>query len=163
MPSITRNLALTAVPAAVLVALLPPLTADAAPTPTDNTRPLTWSACEGAGLDPRQQCATLRVRLDHAEPEGEQISLALSRIPAKDDRARRGALFLIPGGPGGSSLGDPSGKGRKLPQEVCDQYDLIGFAPRGVAPSTAVACALEPGDLALTKLRPCARPSAGGP
>ncbi|MFE1508863.1 hypothetical protein [Streptomyces sp. NPDC058726] len=42
MPSITRNLALTAVPAAVLVALLPPLTADAAPTPTDNTRPLTW-------------------------------------------------------------------------------------------------------------------------
>ncbi|MBT3151216.1 alpha/beta fold hydrolase [Streptomyces sp. CHD11] len=158
MPSITRNLALTAVPAAVLVALLPPLTADAVPGPTDTTRPLTWSACEGTGPDPRQQCATLQVPLDHADPDGEQISLALSRVPAEDGRARRGALFLIPGGPGGSSLGDPSGKGQKLPQEVRDQYDLIGFAPRGLAPSTAVDCALEPGDLALTKLRPWPAP-----
>ncbi|MEU2897707.1 alpha/beta hydrolase [Streptomyces sp. NPDC001273] len=162
MTPITRSLALTAVPAALLVALLPPLTADAVPGPgpgDKHQQSLSWSPCEPTGnTDPRQQCAALRVPLDHAEPEGEQISLALSRIPAEDGRARRGALFLIPGGPGGSSLGDPSGKGQKLPQEVRDQYDLIGYAPRGLSPSTAVDCALEPGDLALTRLRPWPAP-----
>ncbi|MFI0501734.1 alpha/beta hydrolase [Streptomyces albogriseolus] len=158
MPSTTRHLALTAVPAALLVALLPPLTADAVPGRPAGPS-LSWAPCEeAAGIDPRQQCATLRVPMDHADPGGEQISLALSRIPAEDDRARRGALFLIPGGPGGSSLNDPSGRGQKLPQEVRDQYDLIGFAPRGLAPSTSVGCGLEHADLAQTKLRPWPAP-----
>ncbi|GGW41242.1 hypothetical protein GCM10010340_19080 [Streptomyces griseoloalbus] len=154
----TRSLALTAVPAALLVALLPPLTADALPGPAARSA-LSWEPCAGTGgADPRQECATLRVPMDHADPEGAQISLALSRVPAEDDGARRGALFLIPGGPGGSSLDDPSGKGQKLPQEVRDRYDLIGFAPRGLAPSSSVDCGLEHGDLALTKLRPWPAP-----
>ncbi|MGQ5580401.1 alpha/beta hydrolase [Streptomyces sp. ECR3.8] len=158
MSSTTRHLALTAVPAALLVALLPPLTADAVPGRPAGPS-LSWAPCEeAAGVDPRQQCATLRVPMDHADPGGERISLALSRIPAEDDRARRGALFLIPGGPGGSSLNDPSGRGQKLPQEVRDQYDLIGFAPRGLAPSTSVGCGLEHADLAQTKLRPWPAP-----
>ncbi|WP_243762300.1 alpha/beta hydrolase [Streptomyces sp. Tu 3180] len=113
---------------------------------------------EADGSAPRQQCATLRVPMDHADPRGPEISLALSRIPAENPQARRGALFLVPGGPGGSSLGDPSGKGRKLPQEVRDRYDLIGFAPRGIAPSTSVGCGLEHGDLAPSKLRPWPAP-----
>lgn len=162
MSSTLRNLALTAVPAALLVALLPPLTAGALPAPATGGEPraaLAWGPCEGTGAaDPRQRCATLRVPLDHAAPDGKQISLALSRIPAEDGRVRRGALFLIPGGPGGSSLGDPSGKGQKLPQEVRDRYDLIGFAPRGLAPSTSVDCGLGHDDLALTKLRPWPAP-----
>lgn len=162
MSSTTRNLALTAVASACLVALLPPLTADAGAVPVPggpHRPPLSWGPCEGiADADPRQRCATLRVPMDYADPDGEQISLALSRIPAEDDGARRGALFLIPGGPGGSSLGDPSGKGQKLPQEVHDRYDLIGFAPRGLAPSTSVDCGLQREDLALTKLRPWPSP-----
>ncbi|OSP43198.1 hypothetical protein B7767_11445 [Streptomyces sp. 13-12-16] len=154
MPSTTRTLALTAVPAALLVALLPPLTAQAV-VPAS----LDWGPCAGtAGADPRQECATLRVPMDHAAPDGPQISLAVSRVPAESPASRRGALFLIPGGPGGSSLDDPSGKGQKLPQDVRDQYDLIGFAPRGVSPSTSVDCGLDHADLATSKLRPWPAP-----
>ncbi|GHH93726.1 alpha/beta hydrolase [Streptomyces capillispiralis] len=157
MPPITRHLALTAVPAALLVALLPPLTADAVPGPDRSA--LSWEPCDGTkGADPRQECATVRVPMDYADPGGARISLALSRIPAEDDGARRGVLFLVPGGPGGSSLNDPSGKGQKLPREVRDQYDLIGFAPRGIAPSGSAGCGLDQGDLAMTKLRPWPAP-----
>ncbi|MFI9818972.1 alpha/beta hydrolase [Streptomyces sp. NPDC052013] len=157
MTQIPRTSILTAVPAALLVALLPPLTT--ASTASGATPSLSWKACEGTAVtDPRQQCATLRVPMDYADPTGPTISLAVSRIPAEAPAARRGALFLIPGGPGGSSLNDPSGKGQKLPQAVRDQYDLIGFAPRGLAPSTSVSCGLEYGDLATSKLRPWPAP-----
>ncbi|MDT0393794.1 MULTISPECIES: alpha/beta hydrolase [Streptomyces] len=153
MTPIMRNTVLTAVPAALLVALLPPLTAQAVPAP------LAWGPCAGTTVaDPRQECATLQVPMDHADPDGPQISLAVSRIPAEKPDSRRGALLLIAGGPGGSSLNDPSGKGQKLPQDVRDTHDLIGFAPRGLAPSTPVDCGLEYGDLATSRLRPWPAP-----
>jgi pimeloyl-ACP methyl ester carboxylesterase len=98
--------------------------------------------------------------MDYAHPGGEQISVAVSRVRSENAQSRRGVLLLIPGGPGGSSLDDPSGRGQKLPQKVRDAYDLIGFAPRGLAPSTAVDCGLEHSDLALSKLRPW--PAADG-
>ncbi|MES5821237.1 alpha/beta hydrolase [Streptomyces sp. RG80] len=153
MKQITRNAALVAA-TAVTLGIVTPLTATAA-SPT-----LQWSKCAGSTVDPRQQCATLEVPMDYADPGGRQISVAVSRIPSENPGARRGALFLIPGGPGGSSLNDPSGKGQKLPREVRDAYDLIGFAPRGLAPSTSVDCGLDHGDLALSRLRPW--PAADG-
>ncbi|MFC9679487.1 alpha/beta hydrolase [Streptomyces sp. NPDC056948] len=113
---------------------------------------LEWTKCEGTGLDPRQRCATVDVPMDYSDPDGRKIQIAVSRIPSENPSARRGALLLIPGGPGGVSLEDPSGKGQTLPQEVRDVYDLIGFAPRGMAPSSAAECGLESKDLALAKL-----------
>ncbi|MFI6932972.1 alpha/beta hydrolase [Streptomyces sp. NPDC050287] len=159
MKQITRNASLVAVPAALL-GLTAPLTASAAtpasaPTPTSS---LAWAKCAGTGLDPRQQCATLTVPMDYADQGGPKIDIAVSRIPSENPGTRRGALFLIPGGPGGTSLGDPSGKGQKLPQAVRDAYDLIGFAPRGLAPSTSVSCGLDHADLATSKLRPWPAP-----
>jgi pimeloyl-ACP methyl ester carboxylesterase len=153
MTQIKRNAALVAA-SAVLLGLTAPLTTSAsAATPS-----LQWAKCAGTGLDPRQQCATVEVPMDHADPRGRKIDVVVSRIPAEDPDARRGALVLIPGGPGGSSLNNPSGKGQRLPQDVRDTYDLIGFAPRGLAPSTPVSCGLEHGDLALSKLRPWPAP-----
>ncbi|WP_217239874.1 alpha/beta hydrolase [Streptomyces sp. AC555_RSS877] len=153
MTQIKRNAALVAT-SAVLLGLTAPLTTSAsAATPS-----LPWAKCAGTGLDPRQQCATVEVPMDYADPRGRKIDVVVSRIPAEDPDARRGALVLIPGGPGGSSLDNPSGKGQKLPQDVRDAYDLIGFAPRGLAPSTPVSCGLEHGDLALSKLRPWPAP-----
>ena len=140
---------------AVVLGLVAPVTASARPEGS-----LQWTKCEGGGLDPRQECATLTVPMDYAHPDGRRIDLAVSRIPAEKPSARRGALLLIPGGPGGSSLDDPSGKGQKLPRAVRDRYDLIGFAPRGNAPSTAVSCGLGHADLAVTALRPW--PAADG-
>ncbi|MGV9286281.1 alpha/beta hydrolase [Streptomyces sp. NPDC003719] len=151
-----RNAAVVGVSTALL-AVTAPVAASAAASPSGG---LAWTACEGSGLDPRQQCATLRVPMDYADPDGPRIDIAVSRIPSENPDARRGTLLLIPGGPGGSSLGDPSGKGQKLPQDVRDAYDLVGFAPRGLAPSTPVTCGLAYGDLATSKLRPW--PAADG-
>ncbi|WP_405873000.1 alpha/beta hydrolase [Streptomyces sp. NBC_00005] len=152
MKEITKSVALIAAASGIVFGVVTPLSASAA------EGPLEWTKCEGSGLDPRQQCATLEVPMDYARPDGPKIDLAVSRIPSEKPSARRGALLLIPGGPGGTSLGDPSGKGQKLPQDVRDAYDLIGFAPRGNAPSTAVSCGLDHSDLALTALRPWPAP-----
>jgi pimeloyl-ACP methyl ester carboxylesterase len=152
---ITRHTPLAAA-CAVLLSLAVPLTASAGTPGT--AEPLTWSDCRGDGLDPRQQCATVEVPMDYSDPDGRTVEIAVSRIPSEKPSARRGALLLIPGGPGGESLSDPSGKGQKLPQRVRDAYDLIGFAPRGMAPSTAVDCKLDPADLSRTKLLPWPAP-----
>ncbi|WND37690.1 alpha/beta hydrolase [Streptomyces sp. BB1-1-1] len=149
-----RNAAIVGVSTALL-GITAPVTASAT---ADAAEPLAWTACEGTGVAPRQQCATLQVPMDYADPDSPLIDIAVSRIPSENLDARRGALLLIAGGPGGSSLNDPSGKGQKLPQEVRDTHDLIGFAPRGLAPSTSVDCGLEYGDLATSKLRPWPAP-----
>ncbi|MFD8393561.1 alpha/beta hydrolase [Streptomyces sp. NPDC059680] len=158
MMKIKRNAALFAASAAVL-SLAVPLTSASAST-ADNARPphLDWTKCQGTGLDPRQECATIEVPMDYADPHGKKITLAFSRIPAENPKTRRGALFMIPGGPGGGSLDQPSGKGQKLPQEVRDTYDLIGFDPRGYGLSSPVSCDVERSDLARTKLLPWPAP-----
>ncbi|MFJ8712142.1 alpha/beta hydrolase [Streptomyces violaceus] len=146
MKQITKYAALAAAVGVVLGLAGP---GGASATPAD---PLKWTKCEGPGLEPRQQCASVDVPMDYSDPDGRKIQIAVSRIPSEKSSARRGALLLIPGGPGGVSLEDPSGKGQKLPQKVRDAYDLIGFAPRGMAPSSTAACGLESKDLALAKL-----------
>jgi pimeloyl-ACP methyl ester carboxylesterase len=130
----------------------------AAPATATARSSLDWGERAGGAPDPRQRCATVEVPMDYSDPGGEKIDVVISRIPSENPAARRGVLMLIPGGPGGSSLDDPSKKGQKLPQAVRDAYDLIGFAPRGLAPSTSVSCGLEHGDLALSKLRPWPAP-----
>lgn len=120
-----------------------------------------WSACPAAsGVDPRQECATLSVPMDYAAPAGARISLAVSRIRTADPRLRRGVLVLIPGGPGGSGLNRPSAYVGKLPQEVLDRYDLVGFDPRGVGASTPISCRLSADDVAASHLKPW--PAADG-
>ncbi|MFJ7340195.1 alpha/beta hydrolase [Streptomyces sp. NPDC101110] len=152
MKRITKHAALVATAGAVLGFAGPGGASATAPGSLD------WGTCTGPGLDPRQQCATLDVPMDYSDPGGPKIRIAVSRIPSEKPSARRGALLLIPGGPGGDSLGDPSGKGQKLPRKVREAYDLIGFAPRGLAPSTAVDCALDPADISMTRRLPWPAP-----
>ncbi|MEU1100431.1 alpha/beta hydrolase [Streptomyces tibetensis] len=154
MKQIKRNASLIAA-SALLFGLAVPLTASAA-----DTEPLEWTKCGGTGLDPRQRCATLSVPMNYADPGGRKIDIVLSRLPSEKPSARRGALLMIPGGPGGDSLAGPSETGRHLPRSVRDAYDLIGFAPRGNSPSTPVSCDFDRSDLARTKLLPW--PTAGG-
>ncbi|CAL9578357.1 Tripeptidyl aminopeptidase [Streptomyces sp. enrichment culture] len=158
MKKTTSYAGLVAASAAALLfsGLTAPSTAAAATAAARSS--LDWGECAGGAPDPRQRCATVEVPMDYSHPDGEKIDIVVSRIPSEKPSARRGALMLIPGGPGGSSLDDPSKKGQKLPQDVRDAYDLIGFAPRGLAPSTSVSCGLEYGDLALSRLRPWPAP-----
>ncbi|MEU6672324.1 alpha/beta hydrolase [Streptomyces sp. NPDC046727] len=157
MKQIKKTAAAFAALSAAVLGLAAPATASAVAPGAPEA--LKWTKCEGSGLDARQQCATVTVPMDYAHPDnGRTVDIVVSRIRSEKPSARRGALLMIPGGPGGHSLADPSGKGQKLPQDVRDAYDLIGFAPRGQAPSTAVGCGLEPGDLAQTRLRPWPAP-----
>ncbi|MEV6028904.1 alpha/beta hydrolase [Streptomyces sp. NPDC052036] len=160
MKQTTRTRAAWTVVSAVVLGFAAPLSMSApasaaAPAPASSPH---WTRCTGTGLDPRQECASVKVPMDYTHPGGRKIDVVISRIPSEKPVARRGALLLIPGGPGGSSLDDPSGKGQKLPQSARDAYDLIGFAPRGLAPSTSVSCGLDHGDLAVSKLRPWPAP-----
>jgi len=122
---------LTVVAAALLAAISVTPAAEAAPAPE-----IAWGPCHSfilvvAGA----QCGLLTVPLDHDDPGGPTIQLALSRVPHKVPAAQyQGLLITEPGGPGGSGL-DLAATGTQLPNHAGDAYDWIGFDPRGVGAS----------------------------
>ena len=59
-----------------------------------------WEPC-GFGIE----CRELEVPIDHAQPQGEKLALALARAPHWEGYDYRGAILVNPGGPGG--LGRP--------------------------------------------------------
>jgi pimeloyl-ACP methyl ester carboxylesterase len=76
------------------------------------------------------------VPLDHDQPDGPTIDLALARRPATGER--RGSIFVNPGGPGASGV--EFVQSFSLDTETSAAYDLVGFDPRGVGASTAIGC-----------------------
>ncbi|WP_330181903.1 alpha/beta hydrolase [Nocardia sp. NBC_01503] len=114
---------------------------------------LEWQSCRGSGLDPRQECTRIQVPLDYSHPDGEQITLAVSRIRSAHPESRHGVMLLVPGGPGGPGLNQPSTASAKLPAAVRDIYDLASFDPRGSGESTTADCRLDPDDLVLERFR----------
>ncbi|MFF6779658.1 alpha/beta fold hydrolase [Streptomyces sp. NPDC012510] len=94
---------------------------------------LAWKKC-ATGDYPTLQCASLKVPLDHREPNGRKITLALSRVP-HTAKTYQGPLLVNPGGPGGSGLTLAGFVASSLPKKVAAQYDVIGFDPRGVGAS----------------------------
>jgi pimeloyl-ACP methyl ester carboxylesterase len=100
---------------------------------------LDWQPCGEEA--PAFQCATAQVPLDYDRPRGAKITLALTRLPAGNPRARIGSIFFNPGGPGGSGVDFVQGLGQELySDQVRARFDLIGFDPRGVARSTPLQC-----------------------
>jgi pimeloyl-ACP methyl ester carboxylesterase len=104
--------------------------------------PVEWGDCENPRLvEAGAQCGFVVVPLDYAKPNGQKIKLAVSRVTHKGpDDQYQGPMLVNPGGPGGSGLiyaifGDfvPNGAG--------DDYDWVGFDPRGVGSSQpALSC-----------------------
>jgi len=124
------TLALRRTPRALIaVALLAAATAVASPARAAVPK-LDWRGC-GLGA----QCATAEVPLDYTHPGGDQITLALSRIPARDQAHRIGSLFVNFGGPGGSGADTVRAIGSGLFAGVNDRFDIVGFDPRGVGDS----------------------------
>jgi pimeloyl-ACP methyl ester carboxylesterase len=120
--------------AAVLAGMVTAVPADAsggsaaAPVAT-----LSWKKCATSAY-PTLQCASLKVPLNHADPRGRKITLALSRVPHTAQKYQ-GPLLVNPGGPGGSGLTLAGYLASSLPKKVAAQYDVIGFDPRGVGAS----------------------------
>jgi pimeloyl-ACP methyl ester carboxylesterase len=86
------------------------------------------------------QCARVAVPLDHHDPGGPPIELALLRLPATDASRRVGSLFVNPGGPGGSGIELAQVSAAVLDAEVRAIYDVVGFDPRGVGASRGLDC-----------------------
>ncbi len=115
---------------------------------------LAWGACPGALADLATpaaaagepggvECATVSVPLDYDDPDGEQIGIAIIRVPAQVPEQRVGTLVFNPGGPGASGIGWVSVEalvGGLFPAELRDHFDIIGFDPRGIGLSHGVQC-----------------------
>jgi pimeloyl-ACP methyl ester carboxylesterase len=94
---------------------------------------LVWHECGGA-----DECATMKVPLDYAAPEGRAIDIKLSKAPAGDERV--GTLVVNPGGPGGSGISYAEARSDAWSLDLLRHYDVVGFDPRGVGQSTPLHC-----------------------
>lgn len=92
-----------------------------------------WRNCTAGGKE--YGCATILVPLDYANPGEQAITLSLAK-KAATKTPKLGTLFVNPGGPGGS--------GRNLVTYFnttgLEQYDVVGWDPRGTNDSTPVKC-----------------------
>ncbi|MEU7281821.1 alpha/beta hydrolase [Streptomyces sp. NPDC045431] len=144
-----RTLALAVAASAVAATL----TAFTAPSAGAAAPALAWGSCTHKGAVPGQECADLTVPVDYHEPDGPQLTVAVSRLRSERPEARRGTLLVIPGGPGGSGVRMLSQKGEALRKELSGAYDLVGLDPRGVGGSTTASCRLPEADRHLVTLR----------
>ncbi len=97
--------------------------------------PIRWDSCEGV------DCASVSVPLDYADPDGAQVELYVTRVPARGQRL--GALFVNPGGPGGSALEMAVTLPFLVPESVPERFDIVAVEPRGVDGSAGFSCGMD--------------------
>ncbi|MBB6018769.1 alpha/beta fold hydrolase [Deinococcus radiopugnans] len=130
------------------------------------TQKVVWGSCDATvlGFDAskffepikgRLQCTDIQVPLDWAKPERGVAVMSMIRVSASVPAKRQGALFFNPGGPGGDGLvlaplygvvwddADTKTKIGADLKRLSQEYDLIGFSPRGVGNSTRVNCGIN--------------------
>lgn len=90
---------------------------------------VTWTPCGAL------ECANVLAPLDYADPTSRAVTLSLARKPATRT-PRLGTLFVNPGGPGGSGKSLVS----SFDDQGLEQYDIVGWDPRGTGDSTPVKC-----------------------
>ncbi|WP_043614447.1 alpha/beta hydrolase [Nonomuraea candida] len=104
---------------------------------TDLKRP---DGAPPARSDASVRCGKLAVPLDYTKPGGEQIDLALIKLPATGGKGKRlGSVVFNFGGPGASGV-DTLDQAAKALTKLRERYDLISFDPRGVERSSGVRC-----------------------
>lgn len=87
----------------------------------------------------RFECAMVPVPLDHDEPEGATIRIAVVRLPARDSADH--SLFVNPGGPGGSGVDYVVGAAPYIyADSIRNRFDVVSFDPRGVGRSAVLRC-----------------------
>lgn len=96
---------------------------------------LSWKGCDGF------RCATLKVPLDYAHPDGAVTAIAVLKVPARKASKRIGSLVVNPGGPGGSGVDFAKAGSGQFGRALTRVYDIVGFDPRGVGRSDPLSCA----------------------
>lgn len=113
-------------------------TSTAAPALVDG---IDWTLCGD------MECGTVAVPLDYRDAGGDTISIAVNRLSAADTDRRRGVLLVNPGGPGASGLDFAASFASGFwPSQLTDNFDIIGFDPRGVGQSEPFFACGESGD-----------------
>ena len=95
---------------------------------------LDWSSCGS------NECATLTVPVDYADPVGETVELALERAPARNQDNRGTSLVVNPGGPGAPGTDMATNAEGYFRPELLDRVDVVAFDPRGTGDSDPVDC-----------------------
>ncbi|KAJ7127789.1 Alpha/Beta hydrolase protein [Mycena epipterygia] len=95
---------------------------------------LVWTPCY-SGL----QCSLLQVPLDYSSATAGTVSIAIARYPANCTKSEyRGPILLNDGGPGGSGVDYVVEVGASIATIIGEQFDIVGFDPRGVSYSTPI-------------------------
>ncbi|KAJ3506934.1 hypothetical protein NLJ89_g6589 [Agrocybe chaxingu] len=98
---------------------------------------LNWITCYSEAT----QCTRLSVPVNYSDPSAGDATIALVRIPSPlglaGSPSYRGPVLINPGGPGGSGVEYVlSPIGSDIASVIGEEFDLVGFDPRGVANST---------------------------
>ncbi|WP_194763750.1 alpha/beta hydrolase [Microbacterium sp. UFMG61] len=95
---------------------------------------LTWTEC-GTGFD----CTDVTAPLDWENPGDGEITLSVVRHQATGEA--QGSLLTNPGGPGASGVElIRDSLDFAVGADLIENFDVIGFDPRGVGQSSAVTC-----------------------
>lgn len=92
-----------------------------------------WTDC-GSGFE----CADIEVPFDWDDPAADTITLGAKRYPASGES--QGTVLINPGGPGGSGVEFVQYVPFLFGQPLLENFDVLGFDPRGVGESSPVAC-----------------------
>jgi pimeloyl-ACP methyl ester carboxylesterase len=94
---------------------------------------LDWSDCS-SGFE----CTSFSVPIDYANPADGAMRIAVIRKLATETAL--GSLVLNPGGPGGSGIEYTTYAEYVVSDTLRENFDIVGFDPRGVGQSTPVEC-----------------------
>lgn len=115
---------------------------------------LAWETCEfpsvSAATAARLQnvkglsCADVTVPRDWHNPgDGNTITVRISKTNTADPGRSQGIALVNPGGPGGNGLPWGAAMAERSP-ELAEEFNFVGFDPRGVGLSTPLECEYTP-------------------
>ena len=94
---------------------------------------LEWSECSDGF-----ECSSFSVPIDYANPADGAMQISVIRKLATGTAL--GSLILNPGGPGGSGIEYTTYAEYVVSDTLRENFDIVGFDPRGVGFSTPVEC-----------------------
>jgi pimeloyl-ACP methyl ester carboxylesterase len=94
---------------------------------------LEWSECSDGF-----ECSSFSVPIDYANPADAAMQISVIRKLATG--TAQGSLVLNPGGPGGSGIEYTTYAEYVVSDTLRENFDIVGFDPRGVGFSTPVEC-----------------------
>jgi len=120
----------------------PPVSAPSNPQATSASTSSDLEEFYGQVLDWRNcgqaDCTTFEVPLDYENPEGQRVTLSMTRVSANGESI--GSLFVNPGGPGGSAFDYAKAADYIVTDQIRESFDVVGVDPRGVGLSEPIDC-----------------------